>query len=48
MMLLPLNIGFTPQDISRNDICGQVDLLVIAFVSIGDLYAHIAHSSILL
>lgn len=35
--LLPLHVGFTPQEISRIGIYGQVDLLMIALVSIGDL-----------
>lgn len=36
-LLFPLHVGFTPQEISRIGIYGQVDLLMIALVSIGDL-----------
>ena len=47
-LLLPLHVGFTPQEISRNGIYSQVDHLIIALVSTGDLQASIVHSSILL
>ena len=35
--LLPLHVGFTPQEISKIGIYGQVDLLIIALASTGDL-----------